>query len=276
MFPAHPCRPGRRTLGGPASRPMLPDPAAPLPTAPPATPLARYLAATRTATYGFLAALPLLVLYEVAILAVGGRVRVGADVWSKNVVAAIGGTGWAALGAVVLLIGVGVLWWERGRRPPLVPRYFGMILVESLIYAVVLAGVVATVVGALFALWPGAIPLAQMRTLGLPTQLALSLGAGLYEELVFRVLLVGGLYLGLRRLLPDRMKAYAVGRPSSGRSCSRRSTTSAPTATRSGWRRSRSGSCSGSRSTGCSCCAASPWRRGRTALYDVLVVTGML
>ncbi len=189
---------------------MLPDPAALPPLAPPATPLARYLAATRTATYGFLAALPLLVLYEVAILAVGGRVRVGADVWSKNVVAAIGGTGWAALGAVVLLIGAGVLWWERRRRPPLVPRYFGMLLVESLIYAVVLAGIVATVVGALFALWPEGVVLAQMRTLGLPTQLALSLGAGLYEELVFRVLLVGGLYLGLRRLLPDRMRAYAI------------------------------------------------------------------
>ena len=35
----------------------------------------------------------------------------------------------------------------------------------------------------------------------LPTQLMISLGAGLYEELLFRVLLVAGLAYGARRLL---------------------------------------------------------------------------
>jgi membrane protease YdiL (CAAX protease family) len=54
------------------------------------------------------------------------------------------------------------------------------------------------------------IPLAQFHALPLPTQLALSLGAGLYEELVFRVLLVGGMFLGLKRLMADRRHAYAV------------------------------------------------------------------
>jgi membrane protease YdiL (CAAX protease family) len=184
------------------------------PAAPP--PPRRYFEATRTATYGFLAALPLLVLYEVGILLANGgqmqSIRVGADVWLKTLLAAVGGTGWMALGAVVFVIGAVIFWMERERRPPLVPRYFGLIVAESLIYAIVLAFVVGGTVGLLFGAWiTPEVALAQpMARLGLPLQLALSIGAGLYEELVFRVLLVGGLFLALRRLVPDGMQAYLV------------------------------------------------------------------
>lgn len=165
-----------------------------------------YFDATRTATYGFLAVLPLFLLYEVAILAVGGGIRVGADVWTKMLLGALGATGWAALGVAVLLIGAGVVWAERHRRPPLRARYFGWLLVESLFYGIGLAFLVSGVVGVLFLM----IPVAQFGALPLPTQLVLSLGAGLYEELVFRVLLVGGLALGLRHVMAEREQAYLV------------------------------------------------------------------
>jgi membrane protease YdiL (CAAX protease family) len=42
------------------------------------------------------------------------------------------------------------------------------------------------------------------------TRLALSIGAGVYEELVFRVILVGGLFAMLRRLVTDRLVAYVL------------------------------------------------------------------
>ena len=176
---------------------------------------AGYRAATRTATYGFLAALPLFVLYEVGILLANGgqiqQIRVGADVWLKTLLAALGGTGWMALGAVVLLAGAAVLWAERKRRPPLRARYFGWIVAESLVYAVVLAFVVGGTVGLLFGVWATpANALAQLARLPLGLQLALSIGAGLYEELVFRVLLVGGLFLVARRFMPEGWQAYAV------------------------------------------------------------------
>lgn len=165
-----------------------------------------YLAATRTATYGFLAALPLLVLYEVSILMANAgelhAVRVGADIWTKRLLALLGGTGWMALGLAVLAVGAAVFAAERKRRVPIRAAYFGGIVAESLVYAVVLAFVIGTMVGLLFAVAPPA------RPLGLGTQLALSIGAGLYEELLFRVVLVGGLYLGLRRLMPERAHAY--------------------------------------------------------------------
>ena len=164
-----------------------------------------YLASTRTATYGFLASLPLFGLYEVGVLLANGssaaQVRVGADVWLKTLLGAVGLGGWAALGVVVLLVGAGVMIAERARRPRLVPAYLGGIVAESLAYAVVLALLVGGIVGALVGrvAWPAV--MAQMAVPGgYGMQLALSIGAGLYEELVFRVLLVGGLAWGLRRL----------------------------------------------------------------------------
>ncbi|GAB5537650.1 MAG: CPBP family glutamic-type intramembrane protease [Rubricoccaceae bacterium] len=182
------------------------------------TPPTGYWAVTKSATYAFWAALPLFVLYEVGIvLANGGvgsmgQVRVGADVWIKSLLNAIGWGGGIMLGVVVLALGVTVWWRERHRRPPLVPKYFGGILVESLLYAVVLAFLVSGAVGALFGSW--ALPdlaLAQMSEFGLGLQLALSIGAGLYEELVFRVLLVGGLFLAIDRFTKlDRTKAYII------------------------------------------------------------------
>ena len=176
-----------------------------------------YAASTRTATYGFLAALPLFVLYEVGVLLANrgaGQIRVGADVWLKTLLAAVGATGWMALGAVVVLIGFIVFYRERGRRPALVPRYFALLIAESLVYAVVLAVLVGGVVGALFGGWPVPdAPLAalvrQMAAMPIGLQLALSIGAGLYEELVFRVILVGGLFVALHRFTSaDRRTAY--------------------------------------------------------------------
>lgn len=193
----------------------LTDPAVSASSAPLAPRPTGYMEVTKTATYGYLAAIPLFLLYEVGILLANtgpGQIRVGADVWLKSLLATLGGTGMAALGVVVMAVG-GVVWWrERDRRPPLVPKYFGWIIAESLAYAIVLAFLVSGVVGAIFGAW--AVPdlvLAQLARLSLGLQLALSIGAGLYEELVFRVILVGGLFWLLQRTTSlDRQRGYLV------------------------------------------------------------------
>lgn len=174
-----------------------------------------YHSATRTSTYAFLAALPLFVIYEVGILMANEgqmmSVRVGADVWLKRLLAWFGGTGWMALGIAVLIIGAVIYWSERNNRPPIEPRYFGLIVGESVIYAVVLAFVVGGVVGLLFGVWAAPEAMLQpMQRLGLPHQLALSIGAGLYEELVFRVILVGGLFVLVHRFVQKRTTAYII------------------------------------------------------------------
>lgn len=166
--------------------------------APPGKAWQGYHQTTRTATYGFLAALPLLVLYEVLIALVNQgqvmQVRVSAEVWLKRVLPALGMTGMHMLAAVVLLVGIGIFFYERKKHIPIKPRYFGWMIGESAVYAVVLAFLVSGLVGMIFAFAPVSLAAGQMAEQSVWTKLALSIGAGLYEELLFRVLLVGGLY----------------------------------------------------------------------------------
>lgn len=177
-----------------------------------------YFRITRTATYGFLASLPLLFLYEGLILfANGGRtaqVRVGAEVWMKQLLALVGGTGMLVLSGVVLLSGVGIFLYERKKSIPIRPRYFGWIIGESAVYAVAVAVVVSSAVGIIFAIFPVAETL-LLRSGGvaaqsIQTKIALSIGAGLYEELLFRVILVGGLFALMRRMFARESAAYFV------------------------------------------------------------------
>jgi membrane protease YdiL (CAAX protease family) len=169
-----------------------------------------YLNATKTATYGFFSALPLFLLYEVSILFVNHGshtgVRVGADVWMKQLLLSIGAPGMVAVGVAVLAIGVAVLVKDRRLDIPIRGSYFSGILLESLAYAVVVAFMVSAVVSILLPM----VAQSQIREMGLFAQLSLSLGAGLYEELVFRVLLVGGLFWILGRLGTRRQLAYGI------------------------------------------------------------------
>ena len=175
-----------------------------------------YWGATRTATYGFLAALPLFALYESLILFVNtdpsAQIRVGADLWVKQLMALFGGTGLFALGIPVLLIGIWVFIRERRRRPPLRLDWFSWLVGESTVYAVVVALMVSTVVGLIFAAAPGMSPLLAQaaNSLSTPMMLVLSIGAGLYEELVFRVVLVGGLFWMLNNVMAKSWMAYTL------------------------------------------------------------------
>jgi Type II CAAX prenyl endopeptidase Rce1-like len=180
-----------------------------------------YFQLTRTATYGFLAALPLFLAYEVLIFILNegevSQIRVGADVWIKEALASIGGTTLFSLGILVLVIGLAIVIAERRKRIPLRLDYFAGMAVESLAYAVVVAYVISTIVGIIFSMGlaivhaPAAIAL-QSATAGMSTirLIVLSFGAGLYEELVFRVVLVGGLFYIFKLLFEGRTGAYIM------------------------------------------------------------------
>ena len=165
-----------------------------------------YHRVTRTATYGFLSVLPLFVFYEAMIIAANkgriGEIRVGAEVWLKGLLTLVGGTGFVVLGLVLLVAGVAIFFYERDQHIPLRARYFAWMVGESAVYAVVVALTVSTLVGMLF--------MAAPAVGDLWTRLALSIGAGVYEELVFRVLLVGGLYGLFRYLFEQSVVAYPL------------------------------------------------------------------
>lgn len=174
-----------------------------------------YASATRTVTYGFLASLPLFVLYEVGIVLVNRGsfvgVEVGAGLWLKTLLTTLGGRGWFAMGMVVLIIGIWAFWRDRDRRPPVRRDYFVRLVAESALYAVLLAVTIGFTVGALFGSWVLPVGIVQtVSELSIPLKLALSIGAGLYEELVFRVLLVGGMFWLMMLFLENRKFAYGL------------------------------------------------------------------
>ena len=166
-----------------------------------------YHQATRSATYGFLSALPLFALYETMIVLVNldaaRPVRVSAGVWIKDLLMMTGASGGLLLALLVVGGGVTAYLLDRHRSIPLRKRYFVGLVGESAVYAVGVAVLVSSVVGALFA----AVPPPEGA---LWTQIALSIGAGLYEELLFRVLLVGGLALFFRALVESPTQAYLL------------------------------------------------------------------
>jgi hypothetical protein len=163
-------------------------------------PTTRYWQAAKAPRYSLLFALPLLLLYELLAFALSrdaiAGVRNGADVLLKSVFIALGGLDGVVVFGIVL-VGTGlVLVWRDWRRAggELNLGYFPGMFAESVLYALIFGFVAASLTslllhGTLYTVTAQS-PMAQ---LDLPTQLMISLGAGLYEELLFRVLLVAAL-----------------------------------------------------------------------------------
>lgn len=172
---------------------------------------------TRAPRYSLLYALPLLLAYEgLAFLLSGDAisgVRNGADVLLKSVFLWLGGRDGLLIFGVVLVGVAGLLVWRDLRRGgTLTGRYFFGMIAESVVYALLFGLVTGTLTGLILRAAP---PLSAgpMSGFDLPTQLMISLGAGLYEELLFRVLLVG-LLARLARVgfgwLPGASGTFAV------------------------------------------------------------------
>ena len=179
-----------------------------------------YWTVARAPRYSVTFALPLLALYELwAALSPGaarGGVRNGADVLLKEpFYLAAGARGPMVAGAVA----IGACVWlivrdARGRAVE--RRVFALMLAESLLFAASFGVVVGTATAGLLGSLGGlaASAGAPVGALALPAQLMLSLGAGLYEELLFRVLLVSALAWLARRAFgwgPRGAGAFAVG-----------------------------------------------------------------
>lgn len=172
---------------------------------------------SRSPRYSLTFALPLLVLYE--LMAAGlseasNGVRNGADVLLKSAFQAVlGARGQPVFGA--LLVGTMLVFIVRDlRRAP--GGLKGSTFVAMLAESVVLAGVFGSVVGLLTAQVVGAVAgsgagagtglamrglaMGGLDGVGWPTALMVSLGAGLYEELLFRVILVSVLLWTAKKL----------------------------------------------------------------------------
>jgi membrane protease YdiL (CAAX protease family) len=162
----------------------------------------RYLKLTKTHSYSLLFAFPLLLLYELGAMytaSTGSNLRNGADVMLQTLLALGGIRGTLAVAIIVMAVAAFLIIRERRKKKvKLKPIYFLGMTGESFLYALLLGIVVGTATQRILDTLPGALSLAQLSGLPMSEAIVLSLGAGIYEELVFRVLLVGGLFAALR------------------------------------------------------------------------------
>lgn len=167
-----------------------------------------YWHASRAPRYSLLFALPLFVLYEALAWLIGGdasgAVRNGADVIMKQAFMALAGSrGSLVFGAVMISVAIWLVARDVRRHGAdlKLPVFVGM-FAESMVMALMVGLVAGTItsrlLGAVDTLTIG-LAIGPVETMPLPTRVMLSLGAGLYEELLFRVLLVGSLaWIGRR------------------------------------------------------------------------------
>jgi hypothetical protein len=168
-----------------------------------------YWQVSRAPRYSLLFALPLLVFYQLLalLLAHGERsIRNGADVILQALFTAVAGA-WGPPLFMVCLIGAGLWLVTRDMRAHgsrlragVVAAMLGESIALALIFGFVVGNVTSGVLG-------------MLQTLAVPgggggghamdwwTRLMVSLGAGIYEELLFRVLLVGAIAAAARGLL---------------------------------------------------------------------------
>ena len=173
-----------------------------------------YFGLTQTATYGFLSALPLIILYEILIIFSNqgreGQIRISSEVWLRQWTQYIDGPTLPILGGVLVLIGIVILMIERKKKIKLKLSYFLGIILESSFYAIIVAILVSQVVSYLFPAMAALGAGLQLAEQDLLTKIALSIGAGIYEELLFRVILVGGLYALLRLFFGTQVIGYII------------------------------------------------------------------
>jgi hypothetical protein len=168
-----------------------------------------YWRTAREPRYSLSFVFPLLLLYEALAFTLSAvemaEVRNGADVLLKQLFVTIGGrAGLAVFTALLLGGGATLIWRDIQRSGRIQPRFYGWMLAESVAYALIFGLVAGTITGMLlsgfaFEGWLPALVVGSLSQISLATTLMISLGAGIYEELLFRVILVSGLaWLGRR------------------------------------------------------------------------------
>ena len=166
--------------------------------------MSNYWRYSRSAYYSAVAALPLLVIYEILIVLSQSRywgIRNAADVWIRTFLMAFD---LQAQHITFVLIGISMalipIAKSRARGIKLKANYFALMFAECLAFSLVLGVVLQSILrlGGLSSGGPGS---------GLMQNLALSVGAGLFEEIIFRVILLNLIFLLLSPLLKKKVVA---------------------------------------------------------------------
>ena len=163
-----------------------------------------YFSDTKNLLYSFLISLPLFLAYELLILIsqpdASQIVRISVDSWFKSIFSLLGVNAVSITLLVVALLGMVILYKERDRLKELKFKFFPVMIAESTVYAVIVALVATFFVSMVFA-FSANDPISSLSAL---QKFALSLGAGLYEELFFRVILVSALIFVFQKVFNNK------------------------------------------------------------------------
>jgi hypothetical protein len=150
-----------------------------------------YLKQSKSPFYSFVFILPLFIIYELGISLISSKdlptIRNGADVLLRKILASVGIGGIYGM-ALMLFIGVIITFYiNKGKYKDLKIRsdYFLIMIIESIVWSIVLFIILSQ----------GQLLLGKGTTKLLMQQIVLSIGSGIFEEFVFRVILVSGIAL---------------------------------------------------------------------------------
>lgn len=169
-----------------------------------------YLKESHSLLYSYLICLPLFLLYELLIFIsqpdTEQIIRISVDAWFKGIFTTFGLNALSITFFIACLAGVWILIRERHKLRHLRTSYFLFMILEAVVYAVALAILISSFLQFLIMIDQGS-PLEHLTRLQL---IALSLGAGLYEELFFRVILVSLLLWIFNRRFEKRWISYTL------------------------------------------------------------------
>ncbi len=158
------------------------------------SPIAGYIATSRSLPASFIITLPLLLIYEVGVYLINSgkllAVTNGADALIQRVTTFGGAVPhlYGVVIAVLALLGLTAIQLRSG-QVKLAPGYFLLMLVEATALAFILAPIVLMIMGQAHLFNAiGQTPMSDPLS-----AIVYSFGAGYYEELLFRVILVTGL-----------------------------------------------------------------------------------
>lgn len=169
-----------------------------------------YFRETNSILYSYFLCLPLLLLYELLILIsqpdTTHLVRISVDVWFKSLFAGAGFDPVSATLFIAFAAGGVIVFRKRKQIKHLRKRYFAWMLAESVFYAVIISLTIGLFLGSFLNMSADS----HLDGLSRLQLIALSLGAGLYEELFFRVILVSLLIYIFSLITKSNQSAYVI------------------------------------------------------------------